>query len=105
MLLLSAWTFASSVDHSLIDATIRRHYAQIRYCYEKRLPQHPTMEGTLTIRFQLEIDGTIAWAEVKNSTLEAPEVGVCVQEAFLSWIWPSGYSVRIISYPFIFKRK
>jgi hypothetical protein len=97
--------FASSIDHSLLDATIKRHFNQVRYCYEKRLPQRPDLEGALTVRFRLELDGTITWAEIRDSTLEDPEVEECVRDLFLSWEWPPGHSVYVVSYPLVFTKK
>lgn len=106
MLLLSATlALASSIDRSLLDAVVKRHYNQVRYCYERRLPQRPTLAGRVVGRFELELDGTISSAEIAESTLGDTVVEDCLVARFLEWGWPEGKTRYVVRYPLLFTRK
>ena len=95
-----------ALDKAEIDRVIKRHLAQVRYCYQRVLTKEPGVEGKLIIKFVIAKDGSVSSATVKpGSTLDHPEVGTCVTGRFMRMRFPepSGGGIVIVSYPFVFR--
>jgi hypothetical protein len=93
-----------SLDRSAIDAVIRRHLNEIRYCYERGLTVRAALNGKVVVKFVIAKDGTVSSAAIKSSTLNDPEVEGCVAARFLRMRFPApkGGGIVIVSYPFVF---
>lgn len=93
-----------ALDKSLIDAVIKRHMNQIRYCYQRELTKTPDLAGKVTIKFVIAKDGTVSKAEASSSTLKSPSVESCITGRFRQFQFPEpkGGGIVIVSYPFIF---
>ncbi len=93
-----------ALDKSLIDAVIKRHMNQIRYCYQRELTKSPDLGGKVTVKFVIAKDGTVSKAETKSSTLGSPTVESCIADRFRRFQFPEpkGGGIVIVSYPFIF---
>ncbi len=93
-----------AMDKSLIDAVVKRHLNQIRYCYQRELQQDPSLAGRVVVKFVIAKDGTVANASIKSSTLAAPAVEQCLVSRFLrmSFPEPAGGGIVVVSYPFLF---
>ncbi|MCB9765685.1 MAG: AgmX/PglI C-terminal domain-containing protein [Alphaproteobacteria bacterium] len=93
-----------AVDKTAIEAVIRRHLNQIRYCYQRELTKDPDLGGKLVIKFLIAPDGTVASAEPKSSTLDNRAVEDCVAGRFMRFQFPEpkGGGIVIVAYPFIF---
>jgi hypothetical protein len=103
ILLLALLAMGSNVDRSGVDAVVKRHREQIRYCYEKRLPQRPTLEGRVVMRLALTRDGTLTSATIDGtSTLNDATVEACLLVRFAEWTWPPGPWDHDIIYPLRF---
>lgn len=94
-----------ALDRSLIEAVIKRHLAQIRYCYQRELSKQPDLAGKVTVKFVIAADGSVHEANVKASTLGNPTVEECLVNRFLRMQFPApkGGGIVIVSYPFEFK--
>lgn len=93
-----------SLDKGLIDAVIKRHLNQVRYCYERALQRQPDLSGKLVVKFVIAADGRVSSASPKADTLADPAVGRCVTQRFLRFRFPAsdGGGIVIVSYPFVF---
>lgn len=93
-----------SLDASLIDAVIKRHTTQIRYCYQRQLARNPDLGGKLVIGFTIAGDGSVSSSRVKQSSLGSDAVSQCVLGRFqrMRFPEPRGNGVVIVSYPFLF---
>ena len=93
-----------ALDRSLIDKVIKRHMAQIRYCYQRELTKNPSVKGKIVIKFVIAKDGSVSSANVKSSTMKVPSVESCVASRFMRMKFPEpkGGGIVIVSYPFIF---
>lgn len=93
-----------ALDKSLIDAVIKRHMNQIRYCYQRELTKNPNLGGKVTIKFVIAKDGSVSKASVKSSTLGSNAVTSCITGRFMRFKFPEpkGGGIVIVSYPFIF---
>lgn len=93
-----------ALDRALIDAVIKRHMNQIRYCYQRELMKNPALKGKLVIKFVIAKDGSVSSASTKSTTMNNAAVQDCVVGRFLRMQFPEpkGGGIVIVSYPFIF---
>lgn len=93
-----------ALDRSLIDKVIKRHMAQIRYCYQRELTKNPNIKGKIVIKFVIAKDGSVSSANTKSSTMKAPTVESCIVGRFMRMQFPEpkGGGIVIVSYPFFF---
>lgn len=94
-----------ALDKSLIDAVIKKHMNQIRYCYQRELPKNPTLGGKVTVKFVISKTGSVSKASTKTSTLNNSAVEGCINSRFMRFKFPEpkGGGIVIVSYPFIFQ--
>ena len=93
-----------ALDASLIDAVVKRHQSQVRYCYQRALTRDPNLSGKVAVRFVIARDGTVSSAGVKSSSLGNSEVESCIADRFLVMQFPEpkGGGTVIVNYPFLF---
>ncbi|NOY27674.1 MAG: AgmX/PglI C-terminal domain-containing protein [Oligoflexia bacterium] len=93
-----------ALDKSLIDAVIKRHMNQIRYCYQRELTRSPDLGGKVTVKFVIAKDGSVSKASIKASSMGNATVENCIAGRFRRFQFPEpkGGGIVIVSYPFIF---
>jgi tetratricopeptide (TPR) repeat protein len=93
-----------ALKKSLIDAVIKRHIHQIRYCYQRELTKDPNLGGKLVVKFVISKDGSVSKASTKKSTMGSKAVEECINSRFMRFRFPEpkGGGIVIVSYPFIF---
>ncbi len=93
-----------ALDKSLIDAVIKRHMNQIRYCYQRELTKNPNLGGKITVKFVIAKDGSVSKASIKSSSMGNKSVESCITGRFMRFTFPEpkGGGIVIVSYPFIF---
>jgi hypothetical protein len=93
-----------ALDKSLIDAVIKRHMNQIRYCYQRELTKNPNLGGKITVKFVIAKDGSVSKASIKSSSMGSKSVEGCITSRFMRFKFPEpkGGGIVIVSYPFIF---
>lgn len=96
--------FTGKLQKHVIQRVIRRHVAAVRFCYERALAKDPKLAGKAVVRFVIDPDGKVSAAEIRDSSLKAPEVEGCILKRVRSWRFPQpeGGAVRV-AYPFVFK--
>ena len=94
-----------ALDKAAIDGVIRRHLAQIRYCYQRELTKDPELAGKVVVKFVISADGTVRQASVKSSTMDNASVEQCVAARIERMVFPEvqGGGIVIVAYPFVFK--
>jgi hypothetical protein len=94
-----------ALDKSLIDAVIKRHMNQIRYCYQRELTKNPNLGGKIVVKFVIAKDGSVSKASTKSSTMANKAVEGCINSRFQRFTFPEpkGGGIVIVSYPFIFQ--
>lgn len=97
-------TILGALDRALIDAVIKDHMSQIRYCYQRELTKDPDLAGKVVMKFVIASDGTVSSASPKSSTLRQAAVDTCLTGKFLRMQFPApqGGGIVIVSYPFLF---
>jgi hypothetical protein len=93
-----------ALDRSLIDAVIKRHMNQIRYCHQRELTTDPSIAGKVVVKFVVAKDGTVSSASIKSTTMNNSAVESCLTSRFLRMQFPEpkGGGIVIVSYPFVF---
>ncbi len=93
-----------ALDKSLIDAVIKRHMNQIRYCYQRELTKNPSLGGKVVVKFVIAKDGSVSKASIKSSSMGSKAVESCITGRFMRFQFPEpkGGGIVIVSYPFIF---
>ena len=94
-----------SLDKEIIRRVIRRHIAQIRYCYERELIRSPGLFGKVGTEFTITAKGTVSSAKIRQSTLKNDAVERCMTAKIRTWTFPEpkGGGIVIVRYPFVFK--
>lgn len=92
-----------------IEAVVRRGYPEMRRCYEAGLARDPALSGRITVRFVIDLDGTVMLAgEAEGVAEERPlpdrEVAACVAARFTELVFPApeGGVVTVV-YPIRFR--
>jgi hypothetical protein len=94
-----------ALDKATIDAEIKSHLAQIRFCYQRELNKQPGLAGKLTVKFVIAADGTVSSGSTRSTTLNNVTVESCVLAVIrrMEFPPPDGGGIVIVSYPFVFK--
>ena len=95
----------SGLPKEIISKVIRRHWPEIKECYEVVLDQHPELLGKIVMRFAIDPAGTVAKAEITEDTMNTTDVGACIVKSVMTWTFPAfkGPDRQVITYPWIFK--
>ena len=93
-----------ALDRELIEAVVRRHSNQIRYCYQRELTKDPSLSGTLKVKFVIAADGSVSTAQVEESTVGHAGLESCVVGRFMRMMFPEpqGGGIVVVRYPFTF---
>jgi TonB family protein len=85
-----------------IQEVFRSRAVQIRACYERSLKNNPGLEGSLTLRLEVDASGQVARASLETDTLPDPRVGRCALTTVRRWHFPPGDETELV-YPFKFR--
>ncbi|HFE44459.1 MAG TPA: AgmX/PglI C-terminal domain-containing protein, partial [Nannocystis exedens] len=93
-----------ALDREIIRRIIRSHINEIRYCYQRRLVQDPSLAGKVILNFVIDAEGKVADSKIKSSTLRDVQVGTCMARSARRWKFPDplGGGIVRITYPFVF---
>jgi len=99
---LGAPTTQGSFDKSLIRRYLKRNVAKLQYCYEKELLGKPTLEGTVTLQFTIDANGTV---ERATATGVDPAVASCAALVIRAIEFPRPVTGQVlVSYPMTYRR-
>jgi beta-lactamase regulating signal transducer with metallopeptidase domain len=84
----------------VIQDVVRRNFGQFRTCYEAGLKRNAKLQGTVTVKYVINLDGTTQMADDGGSDLPDPQVVQCVIAGFghLTYPAPQGGYVTVV-YP------
>jgi len=96
-------TVKGQLSKELIDREVRRHRAQIRFCYEKQLQRFPKLAGKVTLSWVISMDGSVVKPRVKSSSLNNSDAESCMIRSLSGWQFPKPQGgVVAVDYPFMF---
>lgn len=87
----------------VIQRVVRRHSAEIRFCYEQALSRRPSLEGRVVVSFVVGSDGRVTSSEIGSTTLNDEAVEACIARAVQRWTFPGpeGGGAVTVNYPFV----
>ncbi|HEX8792775.1 MAG TPA: M56 family metallopeptidase [Polyangiaceae bacterium] len=87
----------------VIQDVVRSNFGRFRTCYESGLQHNAKLQGTVTIKYVINLDGTTQQASDDGSTMPDPQVVQCVVAGFaqLTYPPPQGGYVTVV-YPIQF---
>jgi TonB family protein len=88
---------------AMIHRTVDTYLGGIRYLYNRELRKNPDLEGKVVIAITIDPDGSVVGAEVKEATMNAPELVDGILARVKRWTFPPVAPKRItVTYPFVF---
>lgn len=98
-------TILGGLSQEVVGRIIRRHWNEIKYCYEKELAKDPNLYGKVAIYFEIGPVGDVATATIKETTMGNSEAENCMLAQVKRWKFPApqGGGIVQVTYPFIFK--
>jgi len=94
-----------ALDPEVVRRVVRRHRAQIKYCYELELLRTPGLEGKVQVQWVIGPDGRVNRTKISSTTMKSPNVEACIQRKIRTWVFdqPKGGGVVVVNWPFFFK--
>lgn len=94
------------LDKNEVDAVIKRHEGEIRYCYEQGLQTNPKLSGRVSMKFFIASNGYVSTANISNTSLHSRQVENCITGRLKTWKFPNprGGVVVKVNYPFVLRR-
>ncbi|MFH2009050.1 MAG: AgmX/PglI C-terminal domain-containing protein [bacterium] len=102
---MSRATVMGGLDAATIRRVIRRHLAEVKYCYVSvGLPTNPRLQGQVKVRFQIRGTGRVGRVDIAATTLNHPKTEGCIKTAMRRWRFPRPEgAMPVVLYPFHFK--
>lgn len=99
-------TSTGTLNVEVIRRITRRHIPELQYCYEKELFRNPNIQGRLSVKFEIDDQGSVAGSPSTTSALgqpgqspsPLPTLEQCVAGATRRWLFPKGKTSVEISY-------
>jgi len=87
----------------VIQRIVRQNFGRYHLCYEKGLRNNPNLQGRVSVRFVIGLDGTVAHVDSGGSDMPDGNVTSCVARAFygLRFPQPEG-GIVTVTYPIMF---
>lgn len=94
-----------SLDKNIIRRVIRRHLAEVRFCYvSKGLASNQKLAGQVKVQFIISQQGRVTSVAVTSSSLNHGSTEACIKRAIRRWRFPKPEGgIVVVRYPFNFK--
>ncbi len=94
-----------SLSKEIIGKIIRRHWNEIKYCYETELNKNPNLYGKVAVAFTIDGAGSVSDANVSETTMNNQNVENCMVMHIRRWRFPEpkGGGEVFVTYPWVFK--
>lgn len=93
----------SGLSKDIINMVVARHRSEIRSCYEAALQRNPGLRGKVTMAFNIQPNGIVSYAAVKESTVGDAGLGNCIAGKIKTWVFPKPEApvvTEVSAYPF-----
>jgi hypothetical protein len=88
----------------LVARIVRKHWNEIRYCYERELAHDPSLSGKVSMYFEIGPTGEVTVSSVRETTLGNDSAQDCMTRNVRTWAFPSPKSGLVqVTYPFLFE--
>ncbi|HWV38393.1 MAG TPA: AgmX/PglI C-terminal domain-containing protein, partial [Vulgatibacter sp.] len=99
-------TVVGGLSKEVIAEIIRRHWNEIKYCYERELQKDPNLQGKVEIAFTIDATGSVSEAAASQDTVGGNgAVGRCMVQRVRRWKFPEpkGGGQVMVTYPWVFR--
>jgi hypothetical protein len=72
-----------------IQRAVRKSYGAFRVCYEAGLSRNAKLEGRVSVRFVIDLDGSVRDSSLDSATLPDPEAVQCIVDSFTKFHFPA----------------
>lgn len=93
------------IYREMMGRVVDDHRAQIRHCYERELPQTPTLRGRIVLEWVIDPDGDVRSVRAVSSTLGNAGLERCILDKVRAWPFPAPPAgvTAIVRYPFVLR--
>ena len=94
-----------TIDKRIIQKIVRQHTGELRSCYERELAKVKGLNGRVVAVWVIDMQGSVAKAGIKESTMNNSNVENCMINFIKSWRFPTtkGGGMASVEYPFVFE--
>ncbi len=99
-------TVVGGLSKEVIGEVIRRHWNEIKYCYERELQKDPNLQGKVEVTFTIDGTGGVSEAAASQDTVGTNgAVGNCMVQRVRRWKFPEpkGGGQVLVNYPWVFR--
>jgi TonB family protein len=87
-----------------IRRVIRASFRRFRACYQQGLAKDPGVEGTVSVKFIIDLNGAVESVSLAGGSLTDPQVTNCIVEVYRSLIFPKPEDGKVmVTYPLDFR--
>jgi hypothetical protein len=90
------------LDKELIRKVIKANLAGVRACYQHELTRTPALEGKVSVKFTIGLEGNVPSSSLAHSTVGNTPLEQCVVDRMRVLQFPRSRGVAVVTYPFIF---
>jgi outer membrane biosynthesis protein TonB len=93
----------SGLPKDVINAVVQRHRSEIRACYDAALQRNPNLRGKVSMAFNIQPNGVVSYAAVKESSLGDAGLEGCIVSRVKTWLFPKPEApvvTEVTAYPF-----
>jgi pSer/pThr/pTyr-binding forkhead associated (FHA) protein/outer membrane biosynthesis protein TonB len=93
----------AGLPKDVINAVVQRHRPEIRGCYDSALQRNPKLRGKIVVAFNIQPNGIVSYAGVKESTLGDGGLENCIVSRIKTWVFPKPEApvvTEVTAYPF-----
>jgi TonB family protein len=103
---ISAGPMSGGRSQESIMRVVMQHIAGLRYSYNKRLKEKPSMKGKVTVRFSIDAEGNVVDAKVINSSMNDSQLEEEIASQILRWRFDpvDKPGLAVVEYPFAFSQ-
>lgn len=102
--ILSTPMIIGGIDNGVVEQGIVNHMSHINGCYESQRASNPSLAGKVLVKFQIGMDGSVANASTRSTSLRDELTEACVNAEVNKVMFPplEGGRLAIVHYPFTF---
>ena len=100
---MGAVSVSGRLPPEVIQRIVRQNFGRFRLCYENGLRSNPDLQGRVSVRFTIGLDGNVGLAANGGSDLPDGNVIACVVRSFNGLTFPApDDGIVVVTYPIVF---
>jgi TonB family protein len=94
-----------SLSKEIVGRIIRRHVAEVKYCYMVARQRRPKLQGRVVVQFTIAATGQVVVSKIQQTTARDRKLERCLTSAVRRWLFPRprGGGIVIVSAPFVLR--